>query len=291
VPDLKVILFNVEHGLCAFVKSPTGRTLLIDCGKATKFSPIKYIVNNELSDCADEGKFAFTQFIISHPHGDHLEDIERLKLYAPRILYRQRGYDWEEVKEVNSESGAELVESYKKWQETYDSPAPEVDWGFDLSLRDALTPEEAKEVNESKMVNNSSVPVIITYNGSEYQEKFFFSGDLEEDGWKKLLKRESFKRAIKETDFFITSHHGHSSGYCKEIYEAMGKPIVNIVSARSGDESVEPSYSSPDNAIGKEIGGTKRYMLSTRSDGSICISVNSKGKYSLWFEDFEDNIQ
>jgi beta-lactamase superfamily II metal-dependent hydrolase len=291
VPDLKVIIFNVEHGLCAFVKSPTGRTLLIDCGRAAKFSPIKYIVDNELYGCVDEGKFAFTQFIVSHPHADHLEDIERLKLYPPLILYRQRGYDWEEVKEVNSESGAELVESYQTWQETYNSPAPEVNWGFDLSLTNALTPAEAKELNESKMVNNSSVPVIITYTGSEYQEKFFFSGDLEEDGWKKLLKRESFKKAIKGTDFFITAHHGHSSGYCKEIYDAMGKPIVNIVSARSGDESVEPSYSSPDNAIGKEIEGTKRYMISTRSDRSICISVNSEGKYSLWFEDFLDNIR
>jgi hypothetical protein len=281
----------VEHGLCAFVKSPTGRTLLIDCGRATKFSPIKYIVDNELYDCVDGGKFAFTQFIVSHPHGDHLEDIERLKLYPPLILYRQRGYDWEEVKEINSESGAELVESYREWQETYNSPAPEVDWGFDLSFRDALTPAQAKEVNESKMVNNSSVPVIITYTGSEHQERFFFAGDLEKDGWKKLLERESFKNAIKGTDFFITAHHGHSTGYCKEIYEAMGKPIVNIVSARSGDESVEPSYSKPDNAWGKEIEGATRYMLSTRYDGNICITADSRGKYWLWFEDFEDNIE
>lgn len=290
MPDFKVIIFNVEHGLCAFVKSPTGRTLLIDCGKATRFSPIKYIADNELSDCVDEGKFLFTQFIVSHPHGDHLEDIERLKLYPPRIIYRQTGYNWEEVKEVNSESGAELIESYKKWQETYSSPAPAVDWGFDLSFKDVLTPTEAKRLNELKMVNNSSVPLIISYTGSQYQEKFFFSGDLEEDGWKELLKRESFKSTIKGTDFFITPHHGHSSGYCKEIYEAIGKPIVNIVSAQSGDESVDSAYSSSDNAHGIKLDGEKRYMLTTRNDGSICISVNSEGKYSLCCENFEDNI-
>jgi len=291
MPDLKVIIFNVEHGLCAFVKSPTGRTLLIDCGKASKFSPIKYIAEYEMIDCVGEGRFLFTQFVVSHPHGDHLEDIEKLKaLYPPRIMHRQGGYDWDEVKEVNSESGAEIVQSYRTWQATYSQPAPAVDWGFDLYARDYLTPAEAKRINESKMVNNSSIPVIVTYNGSQYQEKIFFTGDLEEDGWKELLKRQSFKNAIKGTTFFITSHHGHSSGYCKEIFDEMGKPLVNIVSARSGDDSVESSYSSRDNAYGVDLGGSKRYMLSTRTDGSICISVNPIGQYSLWSSNFGNNI-
>jgi len=40
---LECILFNVQHGLCAFVKSPTGYGLLIDCGSRGKFSPIKWI--------------------------------------------------------------------------------------------------------------------------------------------------------------------------------------------------------------------------------------------------------
>lgn len=43
--NLRVIIFNVEHRFCAFVKSPAGRTLLIDCGKTAKFSPIQYTVN------------------------------------------------------------------------------------------------------------------------------------------------------------------------------------------------------------------------------------------------------
>jgi competence protein ComEC len=289
--DLSVTIFNVEHGFCAFVKSPTGRTLLIDCGRTDTFSPIKYIVDHELGDAFGEGEFYFTKFILSHPHGDHLEDIDMLKKYEPRLLLRQKGYDWDEVKEVNTKKGAKNVDTYKTWQDNYTPPAKAevIDWGFDLYHGDYLTPSQAKELEETKMVNNSSIPVIVTYSGSKYQEKFLFAGDLEEKAWKRLLGRQSFKNAIKGTDFFVTSHHGHSSGYCKEIFETMGKPIVNIVSAHSGDESVETLYSSSDNALGIERNSKMRYMLSTRNDGSIRITVGSEGKYSLWFENYSDN--
>ncbi|NQT56522.1 MAG: hypothetical protein HQ551_09870 [Desulfobacteraceae bacterium] len=291
MPDLKVIVFDVEHGFCAFIKSPTGRTLFIDCGKAAKFSPIRYVANNELSDCVDEGSFYFTKFILTHPHGDHLEDIDALIDYPPKLMFRQDSYDWAKVKESNSESGAEKVDTYDEWQKTYNQPGTDINWGFSIYRGDYLTPSQAEALEKSKMVNNSSIPVIITYQGSQFTEKFFFAGDLEKNGWLELLKRQSFKDAIKGTDFFITSHHGHSSGYCKEIFEAMGKPIINIVSARSRDESVESAYSSSDNAKGVDFNGQKRYMLSTRNDGSICIQVDSEGKYSLWCDNFSDNLR
>jgi len=289
--NLNVTIFNVEHGFCAFIKSPTGRTLLIDCGRTDRFSPIKYIIDHELEDAFDEGSYYFTKFILSHPHGDHLEDMGMMKIYEPRLLFRQKEYDWDEVREVNTKKGIKNVDTYEEWQNKYNVPAraEEIDWGFDLYHQDYLSPSQAKELEEAKMVNNSSIPVILTYRGTEYREKFLFAGDLEEKAWKKLLGRQSFKDAIKGTDFFITSHHGHSSGYCKEIFEAMGKPIVNIVSAHRGDESVESLYSSSDNAHGIKIDDKMRYMLSTRNDGSIRISVGSEGKYSLWFENYTNN--
>ena len=289
--DLSVTIFDVEHGFCAFVKSPTGRTLLIDCGRKNNFSPIQYIVDNELTDTVKEGEHYFTKFILSHPHGDHLEDIEMLKKYPPRVVFRQKSYDWNKVKEVNTKSGAMSVDSYKTWGVYGDytgTPDP-INWGFDLYHSDYLTPSEAKKLEETKMVNNSSIPVIITYQGTEYQEKFLFAGDLEVKGWQKLLELKSFRDAIRNTDFFITPHHGHSSGYCKEIFEAMGRPIVNIVSAHSGDEIVEGCYSTPERAVGIVLENKRRYMLTTRNDGSIRINVNSTGKYSISFKNFADN--
>ena len=291
MPNLRVIIFNVELGLCAFIKSPTGRTLLIDCGNTSKFSPIKYAVKNELHDVAGEGDYFFTKFILSHPHGDHVDDIEMLKTYKPRILFRQEDYEWEAVEEANSESGAEKIDSYKEWQADYKFPVTNPDWGFNVYHADYLTPKQAKELEESKMVNNSSIPVVITFKGTQYTQKFLFSGDLEQKGWLGLLKRESFKNEIKGTTFFITSHHGHTSGFCKEIFDVMGKPLINIVSTHSGDESVDPAYSKPENAIGIYFGDNIRYMLSTRKDKSICIDVDPTGHAQVGCCDFDDNLE
>ena len=99
----------------------------------------------------------------------------------------------------------------------------------------------------------------------------YFPGDLEKTAWLELLKKQDFKNLIKGTSFFIASHHGHSSGYCKEIFENMGKPYFNIVSARKKDESVEPAYSSSNNAKGVQYNGRTRYMLSTRNDGDLSL--------------------
>ncbi len=290
MPNLKVIIFNVEHGFCAFIKTPTGRSILIDCGKASKFSPIKYIVNNELDDCVNEGDYYFTKFILTHPHGDHLDDIDNLILYPPSLMFRQKEYNWGDVKDANSDSGKETVKSYQDWQSNYTHPASPIEWGITIDHCNYLTPAEASELEKIKMVNNSSIPVIINFQGTLYSRKFLIGGDLEKKGWEELLKRQSFRDAVKGTDFFITSHHGHSSGYYKELFDVMGKPYVNIVSARSRDENVESAYSTPERAVGINFNGQPRYMLSTRKDGSISIEVDGQGKVGVWGENFNENI-
>lgn len=292
--DMTVIIFNVEHGFCAFVKSPTGETLLIDCGCTASFSPIKFLVENKFVTKSSTGHY-FTKFILTHPHTDHIEDIDLLSKYKPKIILRQKGYDWEKVKKVNKKSQIEHLDSYINLQSSYTEPADKIDWGFELYCNDYLTPRQASELEEGKMVNNSSIPVVITFEGTKFAQKFLFAGDLEVKAWQELLKRDSFKKAIAGTSFFITSHHGHTSGYCKEIFEAIGKPKINIVSAHAGDDSVDGAYTGNKNATGiKWLNGEElddqRYMLSTRNDGSIIINVTKEGKYSVSTETFDDNL-
>jgi hypothetical protein len=119
--------------------------------------------------------------------------------------------------------------------------------------------------------------------------KIFFSGDLKTDGWEELLKRDSFKTALAGTDFFVTSHHGHESGYSSQIYEAMGKPYINIVSEKQGEEVCD-AYSQEENAKGIEFSGQTRRMLTTRRDGSIIIEIPSSGNPQIDLRKLEDNI-
>jgi beta-lactamase superfamily II metal-dependent hydrolase len=288
--SLRVIIFHVEHGFCAFVRTPTGHTLLIDCGSTEKFSPAKYILENELTNTAVyQGKYRLIKLIISHPHDDHISDIENLKkLLAPGILQRQR-YQWEQIKTTKEPTEYQNLDMYSAWQQTYNQPVPEEPaWGVSITSNICLTPEEAKKLDEAKFVNNSSIPVVVEYKGTEFTQKFLFAGDLEKTAWLELLKRDTVQKAIAGTQFFAPSHHGHDSGYCKEIFDVMGVPKVNIVATHRRDESVSTAYSQ--NARGTKFGEETRKMITTRTDGTIFIEVDAQGRYSIRGMRLKENL-
>lgn len=291
MPTLRVIVFDVQHGFCAFLKSPTGHTLLIDCGRGELFSPVGYIVENELSETVTYDGYKLTRLIVSHPHDDHIEDIETvIEKFKPAMLSRQE-YDWEDIKEPSAEEEYENLNIYSDWQETYNQPVTQPpDWGVDIE-QFFLTPGLAKQIDEDKYVNNSSIVVVVTFNGTRFSEKFLFGADMEQAGWEELLKRDLFTKAVEGVDFYVTSHHGHTSGFSTLLYNAMGRPIVNIVSAHRRDESVDTRYSSEEYTQGTQLNGETRRMLSTRKDGSIFIDVNEEGKFLLRMYKLQANLK
>lgn len=288
---LRVIVFDVEHGFCAFVKSPTGHTLMIDCGKTEDFSPVTYILKNELGGTVARNGYRLTKLIITHPHDDHIEDISNLtSKLAPSILQRQR-YDWDAIKEPDSgDDEYQNLDHYAAWQIKYSEPVTEEpEWGMLIDTFH-LTPKEALALDETKFVNNSSIVTVVSVTGTKFAEKFLFGADVEQAGWDALLKRSVFRNAIAGTDFFVAPHHGHTSGFSTALFETMGKPILNLVSVHSRDDNLDLRYSSKDYASGVEIDGSRRYMLSTRYDGSIFVDVGSEGRFSVYTLNLPANV-
>jgi len=276
----RVIVFDVDHGFCAFVKSPTGQTLMIDCGRKGQFSPVVYLINNELNGAG------LTKLIVTHPHDDHIEDIQYVTSKLEPFILRRQVYDWEAVKEGDGDY--ENLDHYSTWQAKYSAPAPAVEWGMDIKVF-YLTPAEAQALNQDNWVNNSGMVVVVTITGTKFSEKFVFGADVETDGFTELLKDKNFKAAVAGADFYVASHHGHSSGFSTELYDAMGKPFLNLISVTSGDDDVDSRYGSADYAVGVEIDGEKRYSLTTRTDGSIFIDVTDEGKFSVHTVSLYDN--
>lgn len=279
----RVIVFDVDHGFCAFVKSPTGHTLMIDCGRKESFSPVVYVIDNELDGAR------LTQLIVSHPHDDHIEDIQYVTSKLPPLILLRQVYDWEKVKE--GEGDYENLDHYSVWQTKYNAPAPTVDWGMDIKVF-RLTPAEALALNQNNWVNNSGMVVVVTITGTtgnKFTEKFVFGADVETDGWIELLNKEDFRKTVAGADFYIPSHHGHSSGFCPELYDAMGKPYLNLISVTSGDEHVDPRYSAEDYSKGTSVNGEERYALTTRTDGSIFVDVDDEGRFSAYTVTLDDN--
>jgi len=277
MPKARIWVFNVEQGFMAFVRAPSGATLAIDCGKASDFSPTIYVRENELNDPERQARYPISELVVTHPHDDHIEDIQRLaKWLKPGIIHKQR-YDWEEVEEQSGGDYANLRQ-WAKFQEEYNSPVDDPpDWGAVKVTHWCLTVDQANALNEAKFINNSSIITIVEVGSF----KMTFPGDIEKDGWLKMLERDQFCAALRGTSIFVTSHHGHSSGYTPEIYAAMGKPWFNLSSIHHGDLAIESAYSTAQTACGAPYNGETRYSITTRRDGSCLIQVDDQGNWRM----------
>ncbi|MGB2696940.1 MAG: hypothetical protein WBD28_03665, partial [Candidatus Zixiibacteriota bacterium] len=170
-------------------------------------------------------------------------------------------------------------------------PEEDISWGFDFYENSQILYKDADEVSSGRenLINNRSFIVAIQFAG----KKILFPGDMEVEGWKKAFYYSKIKSILKDTNFFVASHHGHKSGFTSKILEYTGKPDIYIVPARSGDEDVDTAYSKAELSKGfLVVGDTKpARMISTGQIGSsIKIIIDESGECSLSKVDTQDNL-
>lgn len=258
---LELMVFNVGHGLSvALVERPSPYITLIDLGADTRFTPLKYL-RLKLGLIPDV-------VYITHPHADHLDDVETAsdRNFRPLALYYQE-YDWADVKKKEKPQLAYKIDGFRELirtlpKKTYAGSGSLQEWHF--------TPRDAKMAfGEASYVNNSSLFLIYTWRDF----RISIAGDQESAAMEGLLQSSGFVKAASKTDILIPSHHGHKNGFPCSWVEKIGKPHVSIVSVQERDPSVDSRYSKPDFARGINIGGVARSMLTTRSDGNILVSM------------------
>jgi hypothetical protein len=102
-------------------------------------------------------------------------------------------------------------------------------------------------------------------------------GDNEAPSWAELLEDPSFVRAVTATDVLLASHHGRDAGYSDELFEAMGRPKLVIISdGRFGDTSATDRYSkqATDWTVRDSLGLAEvRKCVTTRCDGHITVGI------------------
>ena len=114
--------------------------------------------------------------------------------------------------------------------------------------------------------------------------KIVFAGDLEVAGWRRLLGLPSFRQDLIGTSVFVASHHGRESGCCTELFDLFRPQLVII----SDDERQFDSQDTDDwyrnrctGAIFAANPGARRYVATTRKDGSMRINVDGAGRWSI----------
>jgi len=142
---------------------------------------------------------------------------------------------------------------------------------------------------DDKYLNNRSFVCGIGFAG----KKILVPGDIEVEGWEKLLERTKAREVVKGTSFFVASHHGHKTGFTTSVLDATGIPDLYIVSGKEGDEEVDSSYSK--DGLSNEYlvlgDNEKSKMISTRErGGSILITIHENGTSSVQVVKTDDNL-
>ena len=97
---MRLTIFNVGHGFCAYLVADTNNVMLFDCGhnEETGFRPSNYLLNN--------GCNGIENFIISNFDQDHVSDLSNIVDSIPiQLFYRNRSLTPQILEQVKAEAG------------------------------------------------------------------------------------------------------------------------------------------------------------------------------------------
>jgi beta-lactamase superfamily II metal-dependent hydrolase len=202
--------------------------------------------------------------VITHPHRDHLDDIFNFYLLAPKVLKGPGYFSREEILAGNKNDDSKIIEEYFRIHNQYMEPVPSG------STSDVTASEHwggvrisffATKSCDRKNLNNHSIVSIFRY--ADF--KIMIPGDNETESWKLLIKDNQFLDEARNIDVLVAPHHGRRSAYCQELFDAIGKPYLTVIS-----DGPECDTSATGNYGGQSRGWRVYYPDGTNED-RLCV--------------------
>jgi len=269
-PNLtRVHVFDVEHGECNIIETPTGRTIMIGAGHngTTGWRPSAWLANRRLP---------LTKMVLTNLDRDHASDLPSFEPTArPNALFWNFNInpDWMTALKLEESGRVDPgVRMALHWMKNVftGGPAATVDYGLDV--RHFYHPP-----TKFQDTNNLSVVTFVFYAGVG----IVFPGDLEKAGWEEFLKDPAFRDCLTRTTIFVASHHGRINGYCQSVFGHC-TPALVIISDKQIVHDTQDHNCYQNHATGLMSGDSRRKVLTTRNDGKITIDVAATGHYTVY---------
>jgi competence protein ComEC len=270
----RIVIWDVQHGSAAYIRTPTGKHIVIDLGVGSfknptdaTFSPLAHLHWNYQIIELDA-------LIITHPHRDHLDDINNVALVRPKAVFAPRHLTEEQLRAGNPAYDTDAVmKAYRNLLAQYSSP---LTLGIDPRNR-TLTGLDVQIFSPfgytGTNLNNHSIVTVLSYAGS----KILIPGDNESPSWAELLKQPAFVAAITGTDILVAAHHGREAGYSQELFNFISPKLVIVSDTTNPGTSAVDKYSAKASGwlVRNRTSGEyeTRYCLTTRSDDYIVIDM------------------
>lgn len=252
--SLTVTFIDVGQGDSALIETENGTRLLVDGGEYDAYS-------EELAPFLAEKNITSIDYaLVSHYHTDHMGGISKLlETGAVRTLLIPKYDDANQNRE-------RIVKKADK----HNIEITEICAGDVLDLGDpnleicVLHPLEGGFSQENE--NNNSLVLMLDYLG----EKFLFTGDLESDAERVLLKNYDL-----EADVLKVGHHGSFSSTSIRFLEEVD-PTYAVISAGENNRYGHPHYEVLNLLENDDI-----RIYRTDKDGDITFTVTEKGVQSI----------
>lgn len=269
VSQMRIHIFDVEHGECSAIETPSAELMLIGLGRnsSTGWRPSAWVrQRNQRPSCV----------VLSNLDRDHVSDIDS---FEPRLRPQS-------IK-ANHFINPAWLRALKITQSGEVDPSVEtaLHWMSNVFTGGLITPAYGMELEyfynspaQFPDTNNLSVVTFVRYG----QCGVLFPGDLETAGWEALLGNPAFVRRLIQTNILVGSHHGRKGGYCADIFQYF-TPDAVIISDKSvmHDTQDHDLYSGHCGGL-VFPGNITRKVLTTRKDGKITIDIPAIGNYTVY---------
>ena len=247
-------ILNVEHGFAAYAIAQDGSALLFDCGHSSTVRP-----SNVLSQ---QGVRSISNLFISHYDEDHISDLPQLrKQFTIDVLTRNKSVPASELRRLKAPITPAMSEMISMC-ETYTHPRSDDYPGIETAVFWNSYPQFTD-------TNNLSLLIFVTIGNTHVA----LPGDLERHGWLTLLQDEAVRMRLRHVDYFVASHHGRESGYCKEVFDYCMPSAVIFSDASISHDTQQMAATYGQHASGIEFKGEHRRVLTTRHDGTLTWNI------------------
>lgn len=299
---LDVRVWDVAHGSAAYIRAGN-KDVVLDCGAGPEFSPLKWLNNPYY------GLNALDYLIISHPHEDHIEDLDTLKelgLNNADLIFqrpkRATSLVKENLKKAKREGNDELVEDAQyylnvldEFDQTPDVLPREPKWAMDVSdfshyRTDGGIPHRGVTIHNfgtNKLLGSDRYEKLNNLSRVTVVDAFGFrlvsAGDLLKPGINEIKDDNEAMDAIRDAEVLIAPHHGRKSSFDSEFVSHVNPELV-VFSDKDAKHTVSGKYGRLTN--GKTVYDenqdtyVSRKVLSTNNDGRIRIQANNGSDWS-----------
>ncbi|MCD6413055.1 MAG: MBL fold metallo-hydrolase [Elusimicrobia bacterium] len=264
---LRVTFVDVGQGDCEFIRTPGGKTILVDAGPGAteydNFDAGKKIVVPYLKSLKVK---KIDYVVMSHAHNDHIGGLRAVLKNFPVGNFVDPGFDYpswvyEDILKLVDKKKIKYVEAH----------AGDV-FKWDKYCRIEVFNPPEKYFRGGSEANENSIILKLTYK----KVSFLFTGDAERKAERFVVKH--FKDELMCT-FLKVAHHGSATSTSQEFLD-WSQPLVAVIEVGQGNR-----WGHPKREVLKRLKEYGCQIYRTDRNGFVEVITDGK-KYKLRHFDF-----